>query len=150
MGLPPSRPRVARKKFWCRLLKCTVRYESHFYTSVSKNPLQNARLFPAISYLLCCAFQRHVLHALRNIHSLQRGRHRTGCPSRPPTGPMVGVLPALQGSTVQGGHKVVCSAQAASIREYAESLVTPLGTVQLVLPLKAPRSGFRALSEFFT
>ena len=53
-------------------------------------------------------------------------------------------------ATVEGGHKVVRAAGDAAIQEYAVSLVTPLGTVQLVVALKAPESGFRALSEFFT
>ena len=33
---------------------------------------------------------------------------------------------------------------------YAELLITPLGAIELVVALKAPKSGFRALSEFFT
>ena len=51
---------------------------------------------------------------------------------------------------MEGGHKVVHAAEDAAIREYAESLITPLGAVELVVTLKAPKSGFRALSEFFT
>ena len=53
-------------------------------------------------------------------------------------------------ATVEGGHKVVRAAEDAAIREYAESLITPLGAVELVVALKAPKSSFRALSEFFT
>ena len=37
-----------------------------------------------------------------------------------------------------------------TIRGRADSLMTPLGAAQLVVALKAPKSGFRALSEFFT
>ena len=51
---------------------------------------------------------------------------------------------------MEGGHKVVRAAEDAAIREYAESLITPLGTVELVVALKAPTSSFRALSEFST
>ena len=51
---------------------------------------------------------------------------------------------------MEGGHKVVRAAQDAAIRGYAESLITPLGAVQLVVTLKAPKAGFCALSEFFT
>ena len=51
-------------------------------------------------------------------------------------------------ATVEGGHKVVRAAEDAAIREYAESLITPLGAVELVVALKAPKSSFRALSEF--
>ena len=53
-------------------------------------------------------------------------------------------------ATVEGGHKVVRAAEDAAIREYAESLITPLGAVELVVALKTPKSGFRALLEFFT
>ena len=53
-------------------------------------------------------------------------------------------------ATVEGGHKVVRAAEDAAIRQYAESLLTPLDAVELVLALKAPKSAFRALSEFFT
>ena len=52
-------------------------------------------------------------------------------------------------ATVEGGHKVVRAAEDAAIREYPESLITPLGPVELVVALKAPKSRFRALSEFF-
>ena len=45
---------------------------------------------------------------------------------------------------------MVRAAEDSTIREYAESLITPLGTVELVVVLKAPKSGFYALSEFFT
>ena len=51
---------------------------------------------------------------------------------------------------MEGGHKVVRAAEDAAIREYAESLITPLGAVELVVALKAPKSSFRALSELFT
>ena len=51
---------------------------------------------------------------------------------------------------MEGGHKVVRAAEDAAIREYAESLITPLGAVELVVALKPPKSSFRALSEFFT
>ena len=77
-----------------------------------------------------------------------------GCASGPPIGPMVGILPHCKArweqATVEGGHKVVRAAEDAAIREYAESLITPLGAVELVVALKAPKSSFRALSEFFT
>ena len=53
-------------------------------------------------------------------------------------------------ATVEGGHNVVRAAEDAAMREYAESLITPLGAVELVVALKAPKSGFRALSKFFT
>ena len=52
-------------------------------------------------------------------------------------------------ATVEGGHKVVRAAEDAALREYTESLITPLGAVELVVALKAPKSRFRALSEFF-
>ena len=53
-------------------------------------------------------------------------------------------------ATVEVGHKVVCAAEDAAIREHAESLITPLGAVELVVALKAPKPGFHTLSEFFT
>ena len=36
------------------------------------------------------------------------------------------------------------------MKEYAKSLITPLGAVELVVALKAPKFGLRAPSEFFT
>ena len=51
---------------------------------------------------------------------------------------------------MEGGLKVVRAVEDTSIREYAESLITPLRAVEVVVALKAPKSGFRALSEFFT
>ena len=53
-------------------------------------------------------------------------------------------------TTLEGGHKVVRAAEDAAIRDYAESLITPLGAVEIVVASKAPKCGFRALSEFFT
>ena len=44
-------------------------------------------------------------------------------------------------ATVEGGHKVV---------QAMEDLITPLCAAALVVALKAPTSGFHALSEFFT
>ena len=38
----------------------------------------------------------------------------------------------------------------AAMREYADSLITSLAPLELVVALKAPKSGFRALPEFFT
>ena len=50
-----------------------------------------------------------------------------------------------------GGSKPLWRvAEDATIREYAESLITLLGAVELVVALKTPNFGFRALSEFFT
>ena len=45
--------------------------------SVSKNPLQNAQLFPAIFYLLCYAFQRHVSLAQGVTTACRGGPHGT-------------------------------------------------------------------------
>ena len=53
-------------------------------------------------------------------------------------------------ATVVGGHKMMRAAEDAAIREYAESLITPLGAVEIVVALKAPKSGYRALSDFIT
>ena len=53
-------------------------------------------------------------------------------------------------ATVKGGHQVVRAMEDAARREFAESLITPLGAVEVVVALKAPKSGFCALSEFFT
>ena len=53
-------------------------------------------------------------------------------------------------ATVEGGHKVFRAAEDAAIREYAEFLIIPLHAVELVVALKAPKTGFCALSEFFT
>ena len=36
MDIPANRPRLSRKKFWCRFMKCTVRYESHLVTMSAK------------------------------------------------------------------------------------------------------------------
>ena len=52
-------------------------------------------------------------------------------------------------ATVEGGHNVLRAAKEAAIREYTESLITPLGAMELVVALKALKSGFGALSEFF-
>ena len=51
---------------------------------------------------------------------------------------------------MQDGHKVVCAAEDTAVREYAESLITPLGAGELVVALMAPNCGFHALLEFFT
>ena len=51
---------------------------------------------------------------------------------------------------MEGGQKVVRAAEDAAIREYAQSLITLLGAVELVVALKDPKSSFRALSDFFT
>ena len=51
---------------------------------------------------------------------------------------------------MEGGHQEVPAVEYAAGREYAEWLITLLGAVELVVPLKAPKSGFRALSEVFT
>ena len=53
-------------------------------------------------------------------------------------------------ATVEGGHNFLPAVEDAAIREYPESLISPLGAVELVVALKAPKSGFCALSEFFT
>ena len=53
-------------------------------------------------------------------------------------------------ATVEGGQNRVRAAEDAAIREYAESLITLLGAVELAVALKAPKSSFRALSDFFT
>ena len=45
---------------------------------------------------------------------------------------------------------MVHAAADAAIRQYAELLITPLVAVELVVALKAPKSSFRAVSEFFT
>ena len=57
---------------------------------------------------------------------------------------------AWEQATVEGGHRVVHAAEDTAIGEYAESLITPFGAIELVVALKAPKSGFRALSGFFT
>ena len=49
---------------------------------------------------------------------------------------------------MERGHNVLRAAEDAAIREYAESMFTLLGAVELVVALKAPKSGFRALSNF--
>ena len=46
-------------------------------------------------------------------------------------------------ATVEQGHKVVRAAQDVVIREYAESLTTPLGAAELVVALKARLAGPR-------
>ena len=51
MHLPANRPRLARKKCWCRFLKCTVRYESHLVTIIDK-------LFQK-ALAICSAFSCH-------------------------------------------------------------------------------------------
>ena len=63
MDLAGNYPRVARKKFWCWFLKCTMRYEVHLVTASAKRFQKSpakCQLFPAIIYLLCRAFHRHV------------------------------------------------------------------------------------------
>ena len=45
---------------------------------------------------------------------------------------------------------MVLATVVAAIREYALSLITPLGAAEIDVALKAAQSGFRALSEFFT
>ena len=76
-----------------------------------------------------------------------------GCASGPPIGPMVS-SPHCKAqwvqATVEVGHRVVRAAEDTAIREYAESLITPPGAVDLVVALKARMSGFRALSELFS
>ena len=49
MDLPANRPRVAQKKFWCRFLKCTVRYESHLVTIRAKHFQKSSAICPAFS-----------------------------------------------------------------------------------------------------
>ena len=49
MDLPANRPRVARKKFWCRFLKRTVRYESHLVTISAKRFQKSPAKCPAFS-----------------------------------------------------------------------------------------------------
>ena len=39
---------------------------------------------------------------------------------------------------MEGGHKVVRAARDAAIRDYAESLITPLGAVEVAVALKDP------------
>ena len=53
-------------------------------------------------------------------------------------------------ATAEGGHKVVHAAEDTAIGECAESLITLFATMarQLVVALKASKSGFRALSGF--
>ena len=56
MDLPGNRPRVARKKFWGRFLKCTTQYESHLVTI-------SAKCFPK-SPAKCPAFSCHFLPSM--------------------------------------------------------------------------------------
>ena len=78
---------------------------------------------------------------MRNVHSKVRFVKGTSSPH----------CKALwEQATVEGSHKVVCAAQDTTIREYAELLITPLGAVALVVALEAPKSGFGAVSEFFS
>ena len=60
MDLPGNHPRVAWKKFWCRFLKCTVRYESHLVTISAKRFQKSPAKCPAFPYhflpsMLCVA-----------------------------------------------------------------------------------------------
>ena len=53
-------------------------------------------------------------------------------------------------ATIKGGHKVVRAAEEAAVHVYAKDLITPIRAVELVVSLKAPKSSFRVLLEFFT
>ena len=76
MDLPTNDPRVARKKSWYGFPKGTVRYESHLVTISAKRFQKSPAkclAFCVIFYLLCCAFQRHVMFFVPELGKL------TGC-----------------------------------------------------------------------
>ena len=73
MDLPANRPRVAQKKFGCRFLKCTVRYESHLVTISAKRFQKSPAKCPAFSChfllsMLCvpapCASDVFIVHVI--------------------------------------------------------------------------------------
>ena len=51
---------------------------------------------------------------------------------------------------MEGDHKVVRAVEDAAMQKYAESLIAPLGALELVVALNAPKPGSCARSEFFT
>ena len=50
MDLPGNRPRVARKKYWRRFMKCTMRFESHLVTLSAKRFQKSPAKCPAFSF----------------------------------------------------------------------------------------------------
>ena len=72
----------------------------------------------------------------------------------PPSGHLLVFSPnckARRGeATIKGGHTLVCGAEDATFWTHALRLITPMGALDLVVGFKAPKSGFRILSDFFT